>query len=312
MRYTLILVFLLAVSARAADRPSLLKAPFDKAAAAEKQREWATYLHRTAVDTNSLGIKLVLIPAGEFVIGSPDNESGADPDEHPSHDVTITRPFYIGTCAVTVGQFGKFVAATGYKTDAENDGKGGCGATGETTAPFDQRPKFNWRNDGLTQTDTQPVVNVSWNDAIAFCDWLSSQDGKTYRLPTDAQREFACRGGTTATFFFGSDPGLLGKYAWNSDNSSLGPHDVGQKLPNPLGLYDMLGNVWEWCSDRYDAKYYRSSPAIDPQGPVDGNERVTRGGSWGNTSGSCRSADRDRMEQAGRSCYLGFRVVREP
>lgn len=305
-------MLLVAAGAKADNAPPLLKAPFNTADASGKQADWARHLGRQAVEKNSLGERLTLIPPGEFVMGSPDKEAGADDDEHPQHAVKITRPFYLGVYCVTRGQFAKFVAATGYKTDAEKDGEGGWGYTHDANAPLAQRPEFNWRTNGLSQTDEHPVMNVSWNDAVAFCTWLGEQERKKYRLPTDAEWEYACRAGTTTVYFCGDGAEQLGKYAWYSGQSGLGTHEVGQKLPNALGLYDMLGNVWQWCADRYGAHYYKVSPPENPTGPADGSEHVLRGGSWGNTPASCRSADRDRNQAAGRSCYIGFRVAREP
>ena len=221
--------------------------------------------------TNSIGMKLTLIPAGEFMMGSPGNEPGAHADEHPRHQVKITKPFYLGTYSVTRGQYAKFVSAAGYQTDAEKNGKGGVGATGDAKVPFAHDPKFNWRNIGIDQTDGHPVVNVSWNDAVAFCRWLSQQEGKTYRLPTEAEWEYACRAGTTTAYFFGGRAEDLGKYAWYGGNSDGATHEVGLKRPNPFGLYDTLGNAWQWCSDWNGKDYYESSPPADPPGPRAGS-----------------------------------------
>ena len=216
-------------------------------------------------------------------MGSPDKEAGADDDEHPQHAVTITRPFYLGLHCVTRGQFAKFVAATGYKTDAEKDGEGGWGYTHDANAALAQRPEFNWRTNGLAQTDDHPVVNVSWNDATAFCNWLSDQERKKYRLPTDAEWEYACRAGTTTVYFCGDSSEQLGKYVLVQRPGEPWHPRSWTEVAEPLGLYDMLGNVWQWCSDRYAAHYYKISPPEDPMGPADGSEHVLRGGSWGNT-----------------------------
>ena len=178
--------------------------------------------------TNSIGMKLTLIPAGEFKMGS--GESAEDTaaffnktygedllkadffkDEHPQHRVRITKPFYLGTYHVTRGQFRQFVADTGYKTDAEKGEKPGAFGWDPDKKKFDFNEKYSWRNAGFEQTDEHPVVNVSWNDAVAFCKWLSRKEGKTYRLPTEAEWEYACRAGTTTRYYSGDDPETLAK-----------------------------------------------------------------------------------------------------
>ena len=143
--------------------------------------------------TNSLGMKLVLIPAGKFVMGSPRSEPGHGEDEE-QHEVEITRPFYLGAYEVTLGQFRAFVRGTGYQTEAEKDGKGGWGFTAEDEE-FQQKPTYNWKNTGWERTEEHPVVNATWNDAVAFCAWLSRQESRRYRLPTEAEWEYCCRAG---------------------------------------------------------------------------------------------------------------------
>ena len=154
--------------------------------------------------TNSLGMKFTLIKAGEFLMGSPDTDKDAEDAEKPQHRVRITRPFYLGVHEVTRGQFRRFVDDTGYQTEAEKDGKGGWGWN-EDAKKFEQNPRYTWLNPGFEQTDLHPVVNVSWNDAVAFAEWLGRKEGKTYRLPTEAEWEYACRAGTTTRFFCGDD-----------------------------------------------------------------------------------------------------------
>ena len=153
----------------------------------------------------SIGMKFTLIPAGEFMMGSDDSDPGASDDEKPRHRVQITRPFYLGTTPVTVGQFRRFVEATGYRTEAERDGQGGYGWD-EQAASFKKDPKYTWRSPGFAQGDDHPVVNVSWNDAVAFCDWLGRSEGQVYRLPTEAEWEYSCRAGTSSRYWFGDDP----------------------------------------------------------------------------------------------------------
>ena len=184
---------------------------------------------KLAVDLGG-GVKMemVLIPAGEFMMGSGESAEataaffnktyGEDllkadffKDEHPQHRVRITKPFYLGTYHVTRGQFRQFVADTGYKTDAEKGEKPGAWGWDPDKKEFGFNEKYSWRNAGFEQTDEHPVVNVSWNDAVAFCKWLSRKEGKTYRLPTEAEWEYACRAGTTTRYYSGDDPETLAK-----------------------------------------------------------------------------------------------------
>lgn len=279
--------------------------------------------------TNSIGMKLVQIPAGEFLMGSPEGEKDRDDDEQ-QHRVRITQAFYLGQHEVTVGQFRQFVNATGYKTEAEKDGEGGYGWN-ESTGEFEGDPKYNWKNTGFEQKDDHPVVNVTWNDAVAFCKWLSGQEGETYRLPTEAEWEYACRGGaeTSTAYYHGNDPEGLAQVAniadasfnskkkpnglyWgiSSDDGYVFTSPTGQYHPNAFGLYDMHGNVWEWCADWYESEYYDKSPVDDPTGPKKGSFRVNRGGSWSSTARYCRSANRSRSNPTNRINFLGFRVAR--
>src|SRR5262249_11114718 len=155
-----------------------------------------------------------------------------------------------------------------------------------------------------------PVVNVSWNDAAAFGDWLCRQESQKYRLPTEAVREYACRAGTATRVSFGDGENALGQYAWDSANSNNQTHPVGERQPDGFGLYDMLGNVWEWCWDWYDADYYKQSQRDDPQGPEPAAYRVFRGGSWGDVPQIARSAYRSWTTLENRLLNLGFRLAR--
>ena len=158
----------------------------------------------------SINLKLVLIPAGEFLMGSPDSDKDTVSNETPQHRVRINNAFYLGKTEVTRGQFRQFVADAGYRTEAERDGKGGYGWN-EEAKKFETNPRYSWENPGFDQTDEHPVVNVSWNDAVAFTQWLSRKEGKLYRLPTEAEWEYACRAGTTSRYSFGDDTeGLAG------------------------------------------------------------------------------------------------------
>lgn len=216
----------------------------------------------------------------------------------------ITRPFGLSRRAVTRGQFRRFVEETGYQTLAERDGYGGMG---ETEDGGIRDPRFNWSSDlGFPQTDEHPVVNVCWDDAVAFCRWLSQDQGVKYELPTEAQWEHACRAGTTTAWHWGDSDTTAREYAWVSVR---GTRPGGQLKPNAWGLHDMPGNAWEWCADRYGASYYEQSPQNDPVGPSAGSSRVVRGGSWvfGPTFG--RSAARNHIGPSWRNHQHGFRVA---
>lgn len=287
--------------------------------------------------TNSLGMRFTLIPAGEFMMGS--DESVADIEralgelcnkpewiaaEHPKHCVRIRRPFYLGIYEVTREQFGRFVEAEGYRTDAEKDGQGGHGWSQHEKA-FAHKTEYNWRYWGVEQGDASPVVNVSWNDAVAFCQWLSRTEGKRYRLPTEAEWEYACRAGTNTRFHSGNDPERLteiGNVAdgtarqtftwWHTVTAKDGftfPCEGGRFRPNLFGLFDMTGNVGEWCADWYGADYYANSPLDDPPGPAHGSLRMIRGGGWSEFLICCRTAFRRGVPPTKRYDYVGFRVA---
>ena len=277
--------------------------------------------------TNSLGMMFVLIKAGEFLMGSPDSDKDADDDEKPQHRVRITRPFYLGVHEVTRGQFRRFVDDSGYQTEAEKDGIGGWGWN-EAANKFEQAPRYTWREAGFEQTDLHPVVNVSWNDAVAFAEWLGKKEGKTYRLPTEAEWEYACRAGTTTRYFPGDDAEGLAEVGNVADgtarekypnwNDTIAAHDgfvytapVGRYRPNAWGLHDMHGNVLEWCRDRYGKDFYKSSRVDDPAGPLalEARSRVFRGGCWLSIPRGCRSADRDWSSPGLRNNNLGFRLA---
>jgi formylglycine-generating enzyme required for sulfatase activity len=215
-------------------------------------------------------LEMVYLPGGAFQMGS--NESS---DEEPIHRVTLS-PFCIGKYPVTQAQW---------------------------QAVMRNNPS-NFKGADL------PVESVSWVDATAFCAKLSRQSGKNYRLPTEAEWEYACRADSSGKWCFGDDLTRFEEYAWYYENSDSKTHPVGQRKPNAWGLYDMHGNVWEWCQDLYDGSYYSNSPAQDPQGPTQGSSRVVRGGSWGGNGDYCRSAFRNYHSPGLASIGLGFRVVR--
>jgi formylglycine-generating enzyme required for sulfatase activity len=300
-------------------------APFNAAQAKEHQAAWAKYLGVQVEMTNSIGMKLVLIPPGEFDMGSTEAEAEKlleqakatnQPSwyierlssEAPKHRVRITKPFWLGAHEVTRGQFRRFVDDRGYQTEAERDGKGGFGLI---DGQWKQDPRFVWNRDlGFEQADDHPVVNVTWNDVTAFCAWVSEKEGEKSQLPTEAQWEYACRAGTTTTWYSGDDEGALKEHGWFSFNSDKKTHPVGQKSPNAWGLYDMHGNVWEWCQDWWAVDYYATSPLDDPPGASGGSHRVARGGGWWGDASGCRASCRGGWRGPGiRFVYLGFRLA---
>ena len=223
--------------------------------------------------TNSMGMKLIYIPPGEFLMGSPANEEGRYSDEGPQRRVKLSKGFYMGIYEVTQAQYRAIMGT----------------------------------NPSHFQGDNNPVECISWNDAMEFCRKLSSKEGRTYRLPTEAEWEYACRAGTQTRYSFGDSNLSLGDYALYEDNSSKKPHPVGQKKPNAFGLYDMHGNVLEWCNDFYSDSYANAG-STDPQGASSGQVRVLRGGCWYGNPRYCRSAYRFRNSPDNAN-YYGFRVV---
>ena len=226
--------------------------------------------------TNTIGVQFVKIPPGEFMMGSPANESGRHNDEGPQHRVSISRGFYMGIHELTQAQYEQVMG----------------------------------RNPAHFKGGNNPVERVSWNDAVEFCKRLSHKEGVIYRLPTDAEWEYACRAGTTTRFSFGDSDSDIGEYAWYLGNSGMRTHPVGEKKPNAWGLYDMHGNVGEWCADWYDSAYYRKSPGADPPGPQSGSGRVDRGGCLLASASDCRSAERGWDLPGASSGNLGFRLAR--
>jgi formylglycine-generating enzyme required for sulfatase activity len=277
--------------------------------------------------TNSLGMKLVLIPAGEYERGSSVEDKIAAGQERPQHQVKITRSFYLGAYEVTVKEFAEFVKAAKYKTDAEILENGEGYEPGARA--LKQRPFFNWNNPGFDQTELHPVVNVSWKDAVEFCRWLSQKEKKIYRLPTEAEWEYACRAGTKTRLYNGDSHQLLKLIAnvadrdlsakinpkqhaweaWNDGHAFTAP--VGNFQANDWGLHDMLGNVFEWCQDWYDPEVYQRGLMVDPTGAPNGIQRVVRGGSWFQLLEACRCAYRDGCDPLAVRADLGFRVVCE-
>lgn len=227
---------------------------------------------------NSIGMVFVPIPAGTFMMGSVATEFGRYEGE-TQHQVTLTRPFELCVCEVTQEQFRRL---TGRNPSREHD-------------------------------DQKPVDGVTWDEAVEYCRQLSELPtekaaGYVYRLPTEAEWEYACRAGTTTMYSFGDDATELGRYGWYDGNSGTGPLAAGQKSPNPWGLCDMHGYLWEWCSDWYGD--YSADPVTDPAGPAEGTYRVYRSGSWYQPPAAMRSAARSRGIPGGSDASLGFRVAR--
>lgn len=301
---------------------------------------------------NTLGMAFVPIPAGEFEMGSDepaaalqrdfpflDEARHADlADETPRHRVRITRAFLMGKHEVTVAQFRRFIEASGHVPESVADGTGGYGYDASRATDPNHRgdafagrsPRYSWRDPGFAQGDDHPVTNVTWNDAQAMARWLSAQEGRRYRLPTEAEWEYACRAGSTTRFHTGDAPATLAGSAnlfdaaaaplWPRWRDRAQPHDdgfaftapVGRFAPNAWGIHDMHGNVWEWTADLYgDTTYAATGPHVDPTGPADGHLRVRRGGSWHTWPFYARCAFRNWNTPGTRYPLVGFRLVLE-
>jgi formylglycine-generating enzyme required for sulfatase activity len=319
--------------------------------------QWLAYMGASASESaraplvNSIGMLLVRIPAGDFIMGSeesPDSLAKDYPqlqrkrfeklqDEAPAHRVRISRDFCLGAHEVTVGQFRRFVETTGFVPESIKDGTGAYGyrkdydpGKTERGDAFEGRdPRYSWLNPGFAQTDTHPVVNISYADALAFAAWLSQLEGLRYRLPTEAEWEYAARAGTRTRYHSGDDPASLLKVAnvFDADSAvnwvrwkdmALSGSDgyaftspVGSFAPNAWGLFDMHGNAWEWVSDWHGDDYYAHSPVVDPQGPATGDVKVRRGGSWHTWPFYARASYRNYNAPSSRYTLLGFRLVRE-
>jgi len=275
---------------------------------------------------NKVTMKLVLVPAGKFMMGSPETEKDRDEDE-TQHEVTISKPFYMGVTHVTVDQFAAFVKDSGYKTDAEKDGWSLGIEIRDGNLYLKKADGVSWRKASFDQKGDHPVVQVSWNDAKAFCDWLSKKSGKTVVLPTEAQWEYACRAGTKTAYPWGDNPDngkgwancadqslkkklLNAPGGWtffNWDDGFVFTSPVGSFKANAFGLYDMNGSAVQWCQDRYGD--YEKGAATDPTGADTGSLRVLRGGSWVDLPADCRSASRNWGGPVSRIDNGGFRVA---
>jgi formylglycine-generating enzyme len=232
-----------------------------------------------SAEKTDLGITWIVVEGGRFKMG---NDNGLSPDESPEHEV-ILDSFSISATEVTFDQYDRFCKAT-------------------------NRPQ---PNDNGWGRGTMPVINVNWNDAYEYCQWASIITGTAIHLPTEAEWEYAARGGKKSHGYKYSGGNQVGDVGWYSENSDRRSHPVGGKRPNDLGIYDMTGNVWEWCADWYADDYYAASPFKDPQGPISGQHHVLRGGSWISVGVYCRVTTRSSLRSDYISVNNGFRVVRD-
>jgi formylglycine-generating enzyme required for sulfatase activity len=278
--YSWLLVALLVVPAVGVE-PLPTKSPFSRAEAKTHQQAWAEHLGLPVQVTNSVGTKLSLIPPGQFVMGSPPGEEWHRADEI-QHGVTLTKAFYLGAAEVTQGQWKTLMG---------------------------ENPSF-FTGDDL------PVDTVTWEQAVEFCRKLSEKEGIQYRLPTEAQWEYACRAGTTTPFHTGNtintdQANYDGNHTYAKGKKGIYRETTTQAdrfAPNAWGVHDIHGNVWEWCADWYGA--YPGAEVSDPVGPVEGQSRIVRGGSWTNFPAVCRSANRGKTVPTNFNFHFGFRVVR--
>jgi formylglycine-generating enzyme required for sulfatase activity len=287
----------------------------------------ATPAHKSyseAIPGSTVKFDMVAIPGGRFLMGSPPGEAGRKDDEGPQHPVEI-RPMWMGKCEVTWDEFDLFwKARPGGKEDKEPEVVTDADAVTRPTPPYADET-FDKGREG------HPVLGITHHAAMQYCRWLTLKTGKVYRLPTEAEWEYACRAGTTTAYYWGNDAAKIADYAWYEANSDEKTHPVGTKKPNAWGLYDMAGNVSEWCVDAYKADYYKTfsldKAAIAPV-LLSTGERfrdVARGGSWADDAALCRSAARVGSEKSWIKLdpqrpqsiwwltsaeFVGFRVVR--
>jgi formylglycine-generating enzyme required for sulfatase activity len=313
--------------------PPLAVAPFSAAEAKEHQRRWAEYLQVPVETTNSIGMKFVLIPPGEFMMGSSEQEVAwasqegkkrAPNDrvffqnilrEMPQHRVKITKPIYLAIYHVTQSEYERVMgvnpsAFTLRRVDLPS-----------FKPPLSDAELYWRKNANVTKlagqdTSRHPVDTVSWEQATEFCRRLSAEvaerdSSSVYRLPTEAEWEYACRAGTTTHWYCGDDEAGSGECGWTGYNSDGTTHSVGQKRSNAWGLHDMVGSLWQWCTDSFTEDYYKQSSLNDPTGPTNGMGRVLRGGCWAYIPLCCRSAYREVHPPEWRLSVDGFRVVRE-
>lgn len=309
-------------SVESADAPAKPPAVVNPAAEAKSQAEMKKYTE--VIVGTEVTFDMVPIPGGEFLMGSPDNEPRRNSDdEGPQHKMKIA-PFWMGKCEVTWDEYDIFSYSLDVKRRsitkiAASDRDKLADAVTKPTKPYTDMT-FGKGHDG------QPAICMTGLAAKTYCEWLTAKTGRFYRLPTEAEWEYACRAGTTTAYSFGDDPAQLDEYAWYLENGDEKPHKVGKKKPNPWGLYDMHGNVCEWCIDQYYADAYQKHSAETPFFLTTKEyPQVARGGSWESDAAGCRSAARDFSKPEWKvqdpqlpksrwfhtdALFLGFRVVR--
>jgi len=294
------------------------------AAQALSARQAALAKYTDTIPNTKITFEMVPIPAGTLLMGSPESEAGRNADEGPQHKVTL-KAFYIGAKEVTWAEYDEFA----FSLDLQRKRKLGLtgpkdagDAVSRPTPPYADE-SWGWGK------DAQPVIGITQYSATKYCEWLSARTGKKYRLPTEAEWEYAARAGTTTAYGFGGDPAAIAEYAWLKSNSEEQPHVGGQKKPNAWGLFDVHGNAAEWTRDLYAADFYAKSPADNPVNDA-GKElypHAVRGGSWDDEPARLRSAARRSSAEAWSrrdpqnpkslwwhtdATFVGFRVVAEP
>ena len=280
----------------------------------------------------NLLVNLVFAKGGTFTMGCTSEQSNCKDDEKPTHEVFL-NDFYIGKYLITVKQFQQFIDETDYLTDADKYG----GSYLWSGSGWIKKSGINWKYDAAGEIRPEseydhPVIHVSWNDVKAFCKWKNKKSGQHYRLPTEAEWEYAARGGAstspaTATKYAGSNDidvvawywrnsgehKLSGYWSWEKiEQNKCKTHPVGEKLPNKLEIYDMSGNVWEWCNDKFSDYYRLEKPINNPKGTSPNTNRVIRGGGWNSSEKDCRVSRRGNNEPDFRCSGIGFRLVRVP
>lgn len=286
------------------------------------------------------GLWFVLVDAGRFTMGSrfADTVPAADrqwfADEMPPRTVTISRAFWLATTETTIEAFRRFVEETGYVTTAERAGQSlgayvvTTDAQGVRSGQWAMGPGLNWRHPGWAVADDHPVTHVSWEDSRAFAQWLADKTGRPFRLPTEAEWEYAAGGPEHSVYSWGQEEPASGREGniadarfaaayplWkypvfrSVDDGHVHTAPVARYMVNGFGLFDMTGNVWEWCADRYAADYYSAGVDIDPQGAHAGNERVHRGGGFDWELPYLRVAKRRRAAEGFSAANIGFRVA---
>lgn len=274
--------------------PPALQSPFPSDEARLQQQRWARYLGTTPQVKDMLGIEMALIPPGDFVM-------------QPGYHVKLSKPFYLATHELTLGQFRQFVDSTGYQSELEAPGRGAI-LSGDD-GKFPENPGINWRNAHPGAPDDFPATCVTYTDAQQFCTWLSEREKKVYRLPTEAEWAWACRAGTQAKFPSGEDESATDEFDWHTGNSDRKPHAVGVLKPNAWGLFDMNGNAVEWCRDWF-LNELPQAVVTDPTGPLQASIRVLRGGSF--IDGPFPSTLRGAFGAQQAMIHMGFRVCRDP